>query len=143
MSTTTHEFATDAAGPASPGTPTGTGGPVAAGPENPLTYQPHVDIRDCGSEVTIVADLPGAAGDRIDVTFEDGVVSLRAPVPPRMRAGRVVRQEYGVGDYRRSFRLGDEFDASQITAEYRLGVLTLRVPRHAAVRPRRVEVRVG
>jgi HSP20 family protein len=55
----------------------------------------------------------------------------------------MLRQEYGVGDYRRSFRLGDGFDASQITAELARGVLTVRVPRVAAVRPRRVEVRPG
>jgi len=34
-------------------------------------------------------------------------------------------------------------DASQITADYRRGVLTIRVPRLAAVRPRKVEVRAG
>jgi HSP20 family molecular chaperone IbpA len=54
-----------------------------------------------------------------------------------------VRQEYGVGDYRRSFRLGDGFDASQITADLARGVLTVRIPRLAAVRPRKVEVRTG
>ena len=56
---------------------------------------------------------------------------------------RGVLQEYGIGDYRRSFRLGDDFDASQITADYRNGVLTIRVPRLAAVRPRKIEVRAG
>ena len=55
----------------------------------------------------------------------------------------LVRQEGGVGDYRRSFRLGDGFDASQITADLARGVLTVRIPRLAAVRPRKVEVRTG
>ncbi|MFM7041748.1 MAG: Hsp20/alpha crystallin family protein [Planctomycetaceae bacterium] len=55
----------------------------------------------------------------------------------------LVRQECGVGDYRRSFRLGDYFDASQITADLARGVLTVRIPRLAAVRPRKVEVRTG
>jgi HSP20 family protein len=68
---------------------------------------------------------------------------VHAPVAARPLPGRMLRQEYGVGDYRRSFRLGDGFDASQITAELARGVLTVRVPRVAAVRPRRVEVRPG
>lgn len=118
-------------------------GPAPAQPETRLTYQPNVDICDCGAEVLLVADLPGARTDGIDVTFEDGVLSLHARVPARELPGRVVRQEYGIGDYRRSFRLGDGFDASQITADYRHGVLTIRVPRLAAVRPRKVEVRAG
>jgi len=110
-------------------------------PEPSLVYQPNVDVCDCGGEVTIVADVPGARADGIDVTFEDGVLSVHANVPPRELAGRVIRQEYGIGDYRRSFRLGEGFDASQITADYRRGVLTIHVPRLAAVRPRKVEVR--
>jgi len=57
--------------------------------------------------------------------------------------GRPIRQEYGIGNYRRSFRRGEGFDASGITADYARGVLTVRVPRLAAVRPRKVEVRAG
>ena len=113
-------------------------------PQQPaLTFQPNVDICDCGAEVLIVADIPGARTDGIDVSFEDGVLSLQAKVQPRELPGRSVVQEYGIGDYRRSFRLGDDFDASQITADFRHGVLTIHVPRLAAVRPRKVEVRAG
>jgi HSP20 family molecular chaperone IbpA len=111
--------------------------------EATLTYQPNVDIRDTGTEVVFDADIPGAKADGIDVSFEDGVLSVQATVPARELPGRSVLQEYGIGNYRRSFRLGEGFDASQITADYRRGVLTVRVPRVAAVRPRKVEVRVG
>lgn len=115
----------------------------AAEPAAPLTYQPNVDIRDTGEAVVFDADIPGASPDGIDVTFEDGVLSVQAAVPPRELPGRPVRQEYGIGNYRRSFRLGEGFDASQITADYARGVLTVRVPRLAAVRPRKVEVRTA
>lgn len=107
------------------------------------SFQPSVDVCDCGSEVLLVADIPGARPDGIEVTFEDGVLSLQAAVPPRDLPGRGVHTEYGVGDYRRSFRLGDGFDATLITADYRRGVLSIRIPRLAAVRPRKVEVRTA
>ena len=116
-------------------------GAAPAQAETTLTYQPNVDICDCGPEVLIVADIPGARTDGIEVSFEDGVLSLHAKVPARELPGRAVGQEYGIGDYRRSFRLGEGFDASQISAEYRKGVLTIHVPRLAAVRPRKIEVR--
>jgi HSP20 family molecular chaperone IbpA len=112
-------------------------------PEPSLTYQPNVDICDLGGEVLFVADIPGARADGIDVTFDDGVLSIAAAVPARDLPGRAVRQEYGIGSYRRSFRIGDGFDASQISAEYRRGVLSVHVPRLASVRPRKVEVRAG
>jgi HSP20 family protein len=108
-----------------------------------LTFQPNVDIRDLGGEVVFTADIPGAKSDGIDVTFEEGVLTMHATVPPREQPGRAIRQEYGIGNYRRSFRLGEGFDASQITADYARGVLTVHVPRLAAVRPRKVEVRAG
>jgi HSP20 family protein len=110
-------------------------------PGQTLVYQPNVDICDCGTEVTLVADMPGATAGSMNVSFEDGVLSLQATVDPRALPGRSLAQEYGIGDYRRSFRLGEGFDASQITADYRKGVLTIHVPRLAAVRPRKIEVR--
>ena len=106
-----------------------------------LTYQPNVDACDCGAEVMLVTDMPGASAESMNVSFEDGVLSVHAKVPQRSMPGRQLVQEYGIGDYRRSFRLGEGFDASQISAEYRKGVLTIHVPRLAAVRPRKIEVR--
>jgi HSP20 family protein len=119
--------------------------PGAEATEQPaaLTFQPNVDIRDVGGEVSLIADIPGANAAGIEVTFEDGVLTMHATVPPREQPGRPIRQEYGIGNYRRSFRLGEGFDASEITADYARGVLTVRVPRLAAVRPRKVEVRAG
>ena len=112
-----------------------------AAPPQAEAFQPAVDVCDRGAEVTIVADVPGARADGIDVSFDDGVLTVHAAVPARPLPGRAVVREYGVGDYRRAFRLGEGFDASQITAECRAGVLTVRVPRLAAVRPRKIEVR--
>jgi HSP20 family protein len=120
--------------------PSGPQPPRESADSSRLTYSPNVDIRDCGEEVLIIADVPGAKPDEIDVTYEEGVLSLHAPVPSRDLPGRLVRQEYGIGDYRRSFRLGEGFDASAISAEARHGVLTIHVPRLAAVRPRKIVV---
>jgi HSP20 family protein len=116
---------------------------AAAGKAARGTFRPNVDITDFGTEVVIHADLPGARRDGIDVTFEDGVLSLVADVPTRDQPGTAIRREYGVGDYRRSFRLGEGFDASLITADYRDGVLTMKVPRLAAVLPRKISVTAG
>lgn len=113
---------------------------AAARPERSLTYQPHVDIRDLGPEVVFIADVPGASAAGIDVTFDAGVLTIRADVVPRDLPGRAVRREYGIGGYRRSFRVGDGFDAAAISADYRRGVLTVRVPRVAAAQPRKVPV---
>jgi HSP20 family molecular chaperone IbpA len=121
--------------------PTTTPARTPAAPD--LTFQPTVDICDRGTELLLVCDVPGARPDGIDVTFEDGVLAIQAAVPPRELPGSVLRREYGVGNYRRSFRLGEGFDASLITADYQRGVITIRVPRLAAVRPRKIAVRTA
>jgi HSP20 family molecular chaperone IbpA len=105
-----------------------------------LAYQPHVDLWVEEGDVVIVADMPGARAESIDVSFADGVLSLHARVAARELPGRHLRQEYGIGDFRRSFRLGEGFDATGITAVFRLGVLTVRVPKVSGVRPRKVAV---
>lgn len=109
-------------------------------PASRLTFLPHVDIGDMGDEVKLLADLPGVQPEEIDIRYEDGVLSVHAPVRPRQLPGRLIKQEYGIGDYRRSFRIGDGFDPSRISAEARHGVLTIHVPRLAAARPRKIAV---
>jgi len=64
---------------------------AAVRPERSLTYQPHVDIRDLGQEVVFVADVPGARAEGIDVTFDGGVLTVRAEVASRGLPGRTVR----------------------------------------------------
>jgi HSP20 family protein len=71
------------------------------------------------------------------------VLAIHAAVAPRATSGRAIQQEYGIGNYRRTLRLGEGFDGARIAADYRRGVLTIRVPRLAAVLPRKVEVRAG
>lgn len=114
--------------------------PPVSSDRSRLTYSPHVDICDVGSKLMLIADLPGAAPEAIDISYEDGVLTLHAPVAPRVLPGKPLAQEYGIGDYRRSFRLGEGFDPSEITAEAKHGVLTIHVPRLAAVRPRKIVV---
>jgi HSP20 family protein len=52
----------------------------------------------------------------------------------------VLLREYGIGDYRRTFRVSEQIDASRISAQYRHGVLTLRLPKAERARPRKIKV---
>jgi HSP20 family protein len=49
----------------------------------------------------------------------------------------------GVGDYHRSFTIGEAIDAEKISAEMHNGVLTLHLPKSEKVKPRRIEVKAG
>lgn len=105
-------------------------------------YRPNVDILERGDELLVVADIPGANGESIDVGFEDGVLTIHAKVEPRQPADtRYLLQEYGIGDFWRTFQVSEAIDAGKISAEYADGVLTLHLPKAEAVKPRKIAVK--
>ena len=104
-------------------------------------YRPHVDILESENELTVLADMPGTAADRIDVKFEEGTLAIHGRVEPRQPDDtRYAIQEYGVGDYFRTFQVSEAIDPGRITAEYTDGVLTLHLPKAEASKPRRIAV---
>jgi len=104
-------------------------------------YRPNVDIYELPDELVVLADMPGAKNDQIDIQFEDGSLTIHARVPDRHESqGPYLRKEYGVGDYYRTFRVSEHIDASRISAEYSAGVLMLHLPKAEAVKPRKIQV---
>lgn len=104
-------------------------------------FRPNVDILEQQDELLVVADVPGASADKIDVKFEDGTLSIHATVQPRQDDGTdYLLHEYNLGDYYRTFQVSEAIDASKITADYADGVLTLRLPKAEAVKPRKISV---
>lgn len=106
-------------------------------------FVPPVDIVELPEELLLTAEVPGAAGDQIDVRFEDGELRIEAPVAPRNAGKNFLLEEYAVGSYVRSFRLGQSIDGARISAEYADGVLTLHLPKVEAAKPRRIAVRTS
>ena len=107
-------------------------------------YRPNVDILEQADELIVLADMPGASGDAIDIHFEDGNLTIHAKVEARQdeKTEYLVR-EYGVGDFYRTFRISEAIDASKITAEYADGVLTLHLPKAEEAKPRKIAVKTG
>lgn len=104
-------------------------------------YQPNVDILENESELLLLADMPGAKADAIDVRFEDGELTIHAPVPERQSAeAKYLLAEYGVGEFYRTFRVSEQIDAAKIHAEFSDGVLRLHLPKVEAAKPRRIAV---
>lgn len=107
-------------------------------------YEPLVDIVERAEELLLVADVPGVAVDTIDIRFEDGQLSIHGSVAARYTGtGRWVQREYGIGDYHRTFRVGQRIDANKIHATYEAGVLTVHLPKIEAVKPRKINVQVA
>ncbi len=107
-------------------------------------YRPSVDILEQRDELTVLADMPGAEADQIDVDFKEGTLTIHAQVEPRQPEDtEYALQEYGVGHFYRTFRISEAIDASKISAEYTNGVLTLHLPKTEATKPRKITVKTS
>jgi HSP20 family protein len=104
-------------------------------------YTPRVDIFETDDEVTLCADLPGVRPEDVDVRFESGELTLHGRCAPRAQGGNWLLAEYGVGDFYRAFTINEDVDAGNITAELKQGVLTVRLPKSEAARPKKIRVK--
>jgi HSP20 family protein len=108
-----------------------------------VTFTPRFDIWEDESQYVLSGDLPGVTHEGLDIRFENHELTIWGKVAPRAPQGPYWTCEYGVGDYYRSFTVGDTVDAQAISAELKDGVLTVTLPKKSEVRARKIEVRSG
>ncbi len=97
-----------------------------------------------GNEFYVHFDLPGVDPDSIDVTVDRDVLTVRAERPGLDTEGsEVLVSERPTGSFTRELFLGDALDTEHVEADYKDGVLTLRVPVHEAAQPRKVAIASG
>ena len=102
---------------------------------------PAVDVFENENELLVVADLPGVSQDRMSIHFEKGRLTIegkRASVAHAARIG-----EIEAADFRRTFLVPQGIDAERIAADLSQGVLSVHLPKHASVKPRRIEVKAS
>lgn len=115
--------------------------PVARAERRPV-YTPPVDIIETPDGLRMLLDMPGVEPGDIDIQYENGVLTIEGKVQPRKREGvEYLLCEYGVGDYFRSFALGEGIDANKIEASFDDGVMTLTLPKAEALKPRKIEIK--
>lgn len=103
---------------------------------------PAVDIREEENRFVVEADVPGVSPEAIEVTMENGVLSIRGE-----RHSEVVSDEAGVrrlersrGVFYRRFALPDSADPEAITARGNAGVLRIEIGKRESARSRRIPV---
>lgn len=95
-------------------------------------FTPRVDVTEKKDHYQLTAELPGVEKKDIDVTLDNGVLTISAESrfeDKEEKDGRVIRQERRYGHYSRSFNLGGDIREKDIKAEFKNGLLTLTVPK--------------
>ena len=104
---------------------------------------PAVNLHESDTGYVLTAELPGVAPENIDVSIEGATVTLSGERKVEHVAGdgvAVHRRERQSGTFRRAFELPAEIDLDAAKATHRNGVLTLDLPKTAAVQPRQIPV---
>jgi HSP20 family molecular chaperone IbpA len=104
--------------------------------------RPAVDIYETQDGLVVMADLPGAGKDTVDLEVENDVLTIKARAQHALPAEPIYR-EFELMSYYRQFQLSDTVDDEKIEAEFKHGVLTLRIPRAERTKPRQIPVTVA
>jgi len=108
-------------------------------------WTPPVDIREEENRFVLHADIPGVKPEDIEVTMENGVLTISGSRAETTREdeGGYRRVERVAGRFFRRFTLPDTANAEGITATSTHGVLEVSIPKHERVMPRRINVDVN
>lgn len=119
-----------------PGRPAG-----EAAPE----WAPAVDITEDERGYTFKAELPEVRKEDVQVTLEDGVLTLAGErkFEQEEKGATYHRIERAYGAFARSFTLPDDIDAAKVSATHKDGVLTVTVGKAETAKPRKVQVKVA
>ena len=118
-------------------------------PQEDLTrgaWVPAVDIYSNGQhELVLKAELPDMKEDQFELTVEDNTLMLRGEkkLDTEVAEEHFHRIERSYGSFARSFALPPTVDASKVNAEYKAGVLTVRLPLREEAKPRHIKVAVA
>ncbi len=106
-------------------------------------WMPLVDIKEEADKFIIKADIPGVKSEKIEVTMEHGALTIRGERQEEKREEKegYHRVERSHGTFYRRFTMPDTADAEHIKASCRDGVLEIEVPKRAASKARRIEVK--
>jgi HSP20 family protein len=107
-------------------------------------FQPRIDLWETATDWRLVAELPGVRAEDLEIVTKDGTLTLEGRVQERAVADATLRRsEYVVGDFRRSFQLGESLATDAAEATLKDGVLSLRLPKHESALPKKIQIRQG
>jgi HSP20 family protein len=103
---------------------------------------PSVNVFAQNGDMIVCAEVPGVKPEDVEVVVERGRVTVRGErKAPSDVDGSYHRRERQYGTFSRCIRLPEDVDVEKAEAKYNDGLLTLRIPRSEAAKPRRIEIR--
>lgn len=108
-------------------------------------WAPALDVHEDKDSFVVKAELPGMKKEDIDVTFQDGALSISGERKSETRSeeAEVYRSERYVGRFQRTVALPGAVAADKVKAQYKDGILTVTLPKTEEAKPKQINVSVG
>jgi len=106
-------------------------------------WLPPVDIHQNGDhELVLTAELPGMVRENIEITVDHGTLAIKGEkkMTSDVKEDDFHRVERRYGSFSRTFSLPSTVDTSKVAADYKDGVLTVRVPLREEAKPRQIKL---
>ena len=113
---------------------------------NQGSWIPPVDIYQNGNhEIVLKVELPDVRREDIQVAIDDNTLTIKGEkqLSDEVKEDQFQRIERSYGTFSRSFSLPPNVDAAKLSAEYKNGVLTVRIPLREEAKPRQIEVKAA
>jgi HSP20 family protein len=110
------------------------------------SWVPPVDIYQNGDhELVLKAELPDMTREDIDITVDNGTLTIKGEkkLSSDVSDEQFHRIERRYGAFSRSFSLPQTVDTGKVAAEYKNGVLTIKLPRREEAKPRQIKIDVA
>jgi HSP20 family protein len=107
-------------------------------------WSPAVNILENEDGIVISADLPGLKAEDVDVTVDNGVLTIRGErsFEEASEGSTYHRVERWYGSFERSFSIPNSVDPAKIEAKFASGEMTISLPKRDESKPRSVKVKV-
>ena len=108
-------------------------------------WAPSVDISENNEEFVIKAELPGVNKDDVKVAVQDGIVRIEGERKQEKeeKDKKFHRIERSYGSFLRTFSLPTNIDEAKIQAQFKDGLLNVRLPKSPTAKPKSIEVKVS
>ena len=108
-------------------------------------WSPALDVHEDKDSFVVQAELPGMKREDIELSLHDGRLSISGErkAEQKYEGAEVYRAERFVGRFQRTVTLPAPVAADQIKAQYKDGILTVRLPKSDEAKPKQIEVKVG
>jgi len=102
---------------------------------------PHLNVFTSGDDFVVEAELPGVKKQDLDVQVRGDTLRIQGKKTIAYDENASIhRRERAAGQFDRTVTLPDEIDSARVSADFRDGVLTLRLPRAESAKPRTVAI---